>query len=229
MTVYLTALIMGITGSLHCAGMCSPLVLAATSNGKAIQNRLIYNSGRILMYALLGGIMGSLGSLLPFENLRNGLAISLGVALLVLSVTGWVNTRIPIVSSLMSKVLLWFKRVFAGVLRQRSRRATFLLGFLNGILPCGLTFAALIVALALGTWKSAAFMIVFGLGTLPVMVGFTGWLHYLTKRFNFSVVRMASVLLFISGCLLITRVFVHQHDQVSATHKHELVDVVLCR
>lgn len=227
--MYWTALIMGLAGSLHCAGMCSPLVLAATANGKGMRSRLIYNFGRILMYALLGATLGTFGSFLPLDNFRNVLTIALGIALLVLSVAGSYNVRVPLVQSQLSRVLIWFKRIFASVLSRRSAGATFLLGFLNGILPCGLTFAALMVAFSFGIWQSATFMMVFGLGTFPVMVGFVGGLHYLVKRFNFSLARMSSLLLFVSGCLLITRVFVQHHEVAPSSHKHELVDVVLCR
>lgn len=223
-----TALIMGMAGSLHCAGMCSPLVMAATANGKAMRNRAIYNTGRILMYGFIGLIFGALGSLVPIANFQNGLAISLGVMLLILSLAGITSVQIPFVHPLLSRVVTWFKSVFSSVLQQRSVRATFLLGALNGILPCGLTFAALLVALTFGNWHSALFMILFGLGTLPVMLGFTSGLHYLIKHFNFSLARVASILLFISGCLLISRAFVHHHAP-APSHKHEMVDVVLCR
>jgi sulfite exporter TauE/SafE len=227
--MYWTAIIMGLAGSLHCAGMCSPLVLAATANGKGIRSRLVYNCGRILMYGILGAVLGSFGSLLPLDNFRHSITIALGIALLVLSIAGSNSIRVPLVHTHLSQVMIWFKGVFASVLKRRSMGATFLLGFLNGILPCGLTFAALVVAFSFGTWQSAAFMMVFGLGTLPVMVGFTSGLNYLMRRFNFSLARMASVLLFVSGSLLITRAFVQHHEETPLSHKHELVDIVLCR
>ncbi|MGC3943029.1 MAG: sulfite exporter TauE/SafE family protein [Chryseolinea sp.] len=226
--MYWTALIMGLAGSLHCAGMCSPLVLAATGNGKAMRNRFIYNSGRILMYGTLGALMGTAGSWLPFDQFRNGFTVIVGLVLIVLAIAG-ATLKIPFAQKLLSRMLVYFKKVFASVLKERSAKATFLLGFLNGILPCGLTFAALMVALTFGTWQSALFMIVFGIGTLPVMVGLTSGLNYLIKRFNFSLPRMVSVLLFVSGCLMISRGFVQHEAHSIPTHKHELVDVVLCR
>lgn len=228
--MYWTALIMGLAGSFHCAGMCSPLVLAATANGKAMRNRLVYNTGRILMYGILGAIVGALGSLLPIDQFRNAFAIVLGVMLVLLSMIGLKSVRVPLVHTVLSKILVKFKALFASALKQRSTSSIFLLGFLNGILPCGLTFAALVVALTFGAWQSAAFMIAFGIGTLPVMIGLTAGLNYLIRHFNFSLARMASVLLFVSGCLLITRALVqHETHTSSLSHKHELVDIVLCR
>jgi sulfite exporter TauE/SafE len=227
--MYWTAIVMGFAGSLHCAGMCSPLVLAATANGKGIRSRLVYNCGRILMYGVLGAILGSFGSFLPLDNFRNVLTVALGLALVILSIAGSNHVRVPLIHSKLSQLLIWFKGIFASVLKRRSTGSTFFLGFLNGILPCGLTFAALMVGFSFGTWQSATFMMIFGLGTLPVMVGFSSGLHYLVKRFNFSLARMASLLLFVSGCLLITRAFVDHHDDPSLSHKHELVEIVLCR
>ena len=227
--MFWTALIMGLTGSLHCASMCSPLVLAATTNGKGMRDRAIYNAGRITMYSLLGAVLGMIGTWIPFDTFRSGVTISLGITLVVLSIAGISTVRIPVIHALLSRALIWFKQIFASLLKQRSPKTIFLLGFLNGILPCGLTFAALMVALTLGTWQSAAFMIVFGVGTLPVMLGLASGLNYLIKRFNFSLSSMASILLFVSGCLLITRAFVQHENHVGPSHKHEMVDIVLCR
>lgn len=220
---------MGLTGSLHCAGMCSPLLLAATSNGRAMRNRAIYNLGRILMYGLLGLLFGSVGSLLNFDPLRNGLTILLGLALLIMSWTGMRSVSIPFVHPLLSRILLWFKKVFASVLRQPSVTGTLILGFLNGILPCGLTFGALLVGLTLGPLKAAVFMVSFGMGTLPVMIGFTGWLQHIIRRFHFSPARLASVLLFISGCLLITRGIIQHNHDTTTSQESGFVDIVLCR
>lgn len=219
---------MGFAGSLHCAGMCSPLVLAATGNVNAMRNRFIYNSGRILMYGILGAIIGAAGSLLPFDQFRNGLTILLGILLIVLSIAG-VTLKFPFGQKLLSRVMIYFKGMFATVLKERSVRATFLLGFLNGILPCGLTFAALMVASVSGTWQSGLFMITFGIGTLPVMIGLTSGVNYVVRRFNFSLPRMVSVLLFVSGCLMITRGILNHESHAINSHKHELVDVVFCR
>lgn len=227
--MYWTALIMGITGSLHCAGMCSPLALAATANGKAMRNRAIYNAGRVLTYAILGLLLGALGSLVPFNHFRNVLTAALGISLLILACLGMTSVRVPFIHPMLSKVVVRLKSIFSVVLQHRSPSAMFLLGMLNGILPCGLTFAALLVALSVGPWNAALFMMVFGLGTLPVMLGFTGGLHYVVKRFNVSLPKMAAILLFVSGCLLLTRVVVHQHDAAAAGHDHSLVDTVLCR
>lgn len=220
---------MGITGSMHCAAMCSPLALAATANGKAMRNRTIYNAGRIFAYAVLGFFLGALGSMIPFNLFRSVLTATLGISLLVLACLGMTSVRVPIIHPLLSKAVVSLKRIFSVVLQRRSPSAMFLLGMLNGILPCGLTFAALLVGLSLGPWNAAAFMVVFGLGTLPVMLGFTGGLHYVVNRFHVSLPKMTAILLFVSGCLLLTRVVGHQHDEKAMTHDHSLVDTVLCR
>ena len=224
--MYWTALIMGLTGSLHCAGMCSPLILAATSSGNVVRNRLIYNFGRIMMYGILGLLSGSVGSIVLFNQFRDILTIALGVVLLGLSLLGITNIQLPFIYPVLSKALLWFKRIFASTLAQRTSSSVFLLGFLNGILPCGLTFAALLVGFSLGTWQGAAFMITFGLGTLPVMVGFVGGLFQIIKRLNLSLTRMASILLFVSGCLLVARVFVSKHEHTST---QATIEPVICR
>jgi len=179
-----------------------------------------------MMYGILGLLSGSVGSIVLFNQFRDILTIALGVVLLGLSLLGITNIQLPFIYPVLSKALLWFKRIFASTLAQRTSSSVFLLGFLNGILPCGLTFAALLVGFSLGTWQGAAFMITFGLGTLPVMVGFVGGLFQIIKRLNLSLTRMASILLFVSGCLLVARVFVSKHEHTST---QATIEPVICR
>ncbi len=73
----ITALIMGFAGSLHCAGMCSPLVMAMTSMKRgALINKLIYNSGRILTYGFFGALVSSVGAILPLSKYQNLFSIA---------------------------------------------------------------------------------------------------------------------------------------------------------
>src|SRR5204863_7800012 len=119
--MWTTALIMGLAGSLHCLGMCSPLAIAATSTrGPFFVNRLVYNGGRILTYAMLGAIAGTVGTLFALPNLQIILSISLGVALILIGVFGSTHVRIPFVSSFMRRVTVWIKAAFSSLLSKKS-------------------------------------------------------------------------------------------------------------
>ena len=226
----ITAIIMGFAGSLHCVGMCSPLAMAVNNlNPAAALNRLVYNLGRILTYGMLGAIIGTTGLVVPFAHFQNLLSIVLGVSLLLFAVLGLNSIRVPGLTPLFQKITLVLKLLFGKFLQRKSYASIFVLGSLNGVLPCGLTFLALAYCLTLGSpILSFCYMLLFGIGTLPVMLGLTSFAGVLGKRLNLSYRKIATTLLFISGCLLIARVFIF-HAPHAAAEEHSLVDNILCR
>lgn len=83
-----------------------------------------------------------------------------------------------------------------------------LLGMINGILPCGLTYASLTYCLTFEIpWDGFVFMMVFGLGTWPVMVGFTWIIGRIRSKWNIGLSRITSIVLIGLGVLLIGRSF----------------------
>jgi len=224
-----TALLMGFAGSLHCAGMCSPLVMAVSNlTPVAILNRLIYNIGRILTYALLGAILGTAGWALPFSHFQNLLSIVMGMCLVIFAVLNIPSVRIPLVTNVFQKITIALKVIFKKVLQRKSYSSVFILGSLNGLLPCGLTFLALTYCLTLsGPMDSFYFMLLFGAGTLPIMLGATSFVGCLIKRFNLSFGKIATSMLFLAGCLLIARVFLFH--QPHAITEEGVIDIILCR
>ena len=225
----ITALIMGLAGSLHCLGMCSPLAMAATNvNSKALLNRTIYNAGRILVYAFFGALVSSVGHLLPLSKFQNLLSIILGVVLLIAGI-GLLKISIPSLSRSVGSFSLWIKKLFGSSLKKKTMGSLFILGGLNGFLPCGLILIALSFCIALGTAREGFFfMLFFGIGTLPVMLGFTSILPVIVKRLKFNMVYVTRGMLVTSGLLLIGRVYlVHIHHQESI--RQGIIDVILCR
>ena len=145
----LTALIMGLTGSLHCVGMCSPLAMAVGNmNTRAFLNRVIYNAGRIVTYGLLGLAIAGVGLAFPISKFQNLVSIFLGIILL-LAGTGLLKVNIPIFSRAIGKLTSTLKKLFTKFLNRKHFGSVFLLGTLNGILPCGLVWIALTYSLTL--------------------------------------------------------------------------------
>lgn len=215
---------------MHCVGMCSPLAMAVTSlKPAAILNRLIYNAGRILTYAIMGAIVASVGLLLPFQKFQNLISIALGATLLILGFAGIESLRIPGISAIVQRLTFRLKTLFARYVSQKSRAAMFILGGLNGMLPCGLTFIALTWCLSFrGPVDGFNFMLLFGAGTLPVMLGFTGFLPVLVKKLKWSLQTVTTGMLILSGCVLILRVLIiHIPHTVAA--RADIVDIILCR
>jgi uncharacterized protein len=188
-----TAIILGFAGSLHCMGMCSPLAMAVTNlSPTAVINRVLYNTGRILTYGLLGSIVSTLGLGFPLIKFQNLLSVFLGIALLVIGISGVSSLHIPVVTRVLANVNFFLKKLFSRFIQIKNHRSTFILGGLNGLLPCGLSFLALTYCITLaGPWNGFVFMLLFGLGTLPVMLGFT-------SVFNWLIVKLQEYLLFIS-------------------------------
>lgn len=169
---------LGLVGSLHCAGMCGPLALAlpvpqsSTSpwlspSAAFVLGRFSYNGGRIVTYCLLGLVFGLFGRSMALAGVQRWVSILLGAAL----IAGlFASARIAIWKPVYAAV----GRLKAGMgaqLRQPSIVSLGVLGLLNGLLPCGLVYVACAGATATGgVFSGAAYMALFGIGTLPMML-----------------------------------------------------------
>lgn len=205
----LTAFIMGLAGSIHCAGMCSPLVMAVTQMSRsAFYKRVIYNLGRITTYGILGAIVSTIGYILPLQKYQNVLSVTLGLVLVLLAVRGVTTFRVPLIMNGVTKFSGVVRKLFSGMINQKSYQAMWLLGALNGLLPCGLTFLALTFCLAMPSPEMGLlYMFSFGAGTLPVMLGLVSIIPYLTGKLHWKVKTVTTGLMALSGILLIARVF----------------------
>ena len=170
---YFSAFVLGLGGSLHCAGMCGPLLVALLPGGRGgaagASSRAAYHGGRILTYVLLGLVLGLVGHGLHLAGWQRGLSLVAGVLLLT---GGFLASRLALDAWLVRSVG-WVKRLFGLGLGRRGVPSMVLLGMANGFLPCGLVYAAGLSAAASGSALSGAgAMALFGLGTLPVLLAF---------------------------------------------------------
>src|SRR5262245_33676687 len=139
---YWTAFILGLVGSLHCAGMCGPLALALPSPSHGtpgfIAGRLAYNFGRLITYSLLGMVFGVAGHALWLAGVQRWTSIILGLVLLA----GLIMSRRVALALPFARLVERLKLPMSTLLRRRSLPALTLLGLLNGLLPCGLVYVA---------------------------------------------------------------------------------------
>jgi sulfite exporter TauE/SafE len=165
-----SAFILGLAGSLHCAVMCGPLMLAIPAAGRASAGRVMYHAGRIAVYAVLGALFGLMGRTFVLAGWQRALSLTAGLAIvLVLLVPA--SSRF-ILQQRTGGLVTWFKSLFASLLQRRTVSARFVLGGLNGLLPCGLVYVGAAVAAASGgPVRGAAIMLAFGAGTLPMLIG----------------------------------------------------------
>lgn len=224
--MFITAFILGLAGSLHCAGMCSPLAFAVTNMSKAVWlNRLVYNGGRILTYGVLGAIVSTIGVALPLQKFQAGLSVGMGALLIAIAFFGMSKAKFSAISSLVGRFTGWLKTHFSNQIQRKTTMSTFFLGAINGLLPCGLSFVALTACLiAPTTVDGFYFMLVFGAGTLPVMLGFMSIAQFFVNRFRLSYTRVNAIMLIVAGSLLIARAYwPHQHSVAKAS-----TEVVVC-
>lgn len=210
MTLAWTAFVMGLVGNLHCLGMCGPLALAIPIKRHNPQARLfsvlLYNLGRILVYALFGAAFGLIGKAIKLSGFQQTMSIVLG-AVIVLSILFPLFTKgSNILKTSAFSGLGKLKSMFRFLLKTRSYSSIFILGVLNGLLPCGLVYMALAGAIVSGTWQMGAlYMALFGLGTLPVMftLPYLGQLlsENLKRRFR----KLVPITMLLFGLLLILR------------------------
>jgi sulfite exporter TauE/SafE len=200
-----TAFLLGLVGSLHCAGMCGPLALALPATGRTrasfLLGRLNYNLGRILTYSLLGAVVGLVGESLALAGLQRWVSLAAGLAILL----GLIASSRYALDTPAVRLVSWLKSGFARLLQQRSLSSLLVLGLLNGLLPCGLVYAACAGAVAAGGFFSGTqYMLAFGLGTLPMMLGLglVGKQLHWVIRFKFQRLIPASLLLLSSLLIL---------------------------
>jgi len=219
-TLYLVFLATGFTvGFGHCIGMCGPIVVSLSLNLKergVLLPHLLYNAGRVITYAILGGLAGILGSFTILTSsilsLQKGVLILAGVLVLLmgLAMAGWIPYgRIFGNGDLSSRVFSkWFHRLSAA----QSPVVYLPLGLLLGLLPCGPVYTALIAAARAGMnaqttlqgcFSGMGLMLAFGIGTVPslLLVGKLAGLGWIRSRH--LIYKVSSVLMVLIGIYFI--------------------------
>ena len=198
------ALLAGLTGSVHCAAMCAPLLgiaCGAHGHASARSRRLAcaagYHCGRIASYSAAGALVGALGAaglaLRPGAMAQQALLVAMSAALLLFAayVAGW---GWPVRVLERSGSVIWrriepYSRAF---LPADTPGRAFALGLAWGWLPCGLVYAALLAALAAADpLHGAMLMAAFGLGTLPSLLAASAGIAFAVRAGKSRVLRTA--------------------------------------
>jgi len=204
------AFLIGLVGSLHCIGMCGPIAIALpvpdSNNLSFFTGRILYNLGRVVTYSFLGAVLGLVGSKIALAGAQQVFSIVLGVVIIVavLLPQKYKNyfAQHPVIQKLAHPLksnigLLFSKGTFS---------AMFLIGILNGFLPCGLVYVALAGAIASGDAISgAAVMILFGLGTVPAMFAASVFGKFINIGIRTKIRKAVPVLAILLGVIFILR------------------------
>ena len=208
MEVIFSGFVLGRVGSLHCAGMCGPSALNLPLRGNSFSERLIsgilYNLGRTLMYGIMGAVFGLIGQGFLLLGIQQWVSIIMGVLMIVSVLAPYVFRKIH------------FKQfdLFTGYVRSaiqklfkvRSYKGLFLIGMLNSLLPCGLVYLAIMGAIATGNvYVGSFYLILFGLGTLPVMLSISLIGNAITLNIRNTINKIIPFVVVLIGALFILR------------------------
>ncbi|MCB0515282.1 MAG: sulfite exporter TauE/SafE family protein [Chitinophagales bacterium] len=204
-----TAVVIGLGSSLHCIGMCGPLLMALPQNSSFgyVAKRVLYNLGRITTYALIGLVFGFLGMGLRLVGWQQVFSIAVGVFMLLnVLLSGKMSTflenNIPFLAHLQRKVSATFSRF----IHNDSFYAWGIMGAINGLLPCGMVYIALAGAISTGfVWKSTTYMFFFGLGTFPSMLLMLFAGNWLRGKFSHSFRWSLQIITIVVAVLFILR------------------------
>lgn len=224
--MFYTAIIMGLAGSLHCAGMCSPLAIAMARNKPFLRSALLYNSGRVFLYSLLGTFSAAVGSFSHLFAYQQIISIGLG-SLFLLGAMKMTISRVPYMDRMVTAFTSNLKKIAGLIINQKWVPTTFALGLLNGMLPCGLTYFALSTCLILpSAFDGFLFMLLFGLGTWPVMFGVAKLLDVTSFKKKFSWSLLSRLAMAGIGFTLLIRVWwIHPHRIDLFTKPQEQISV----
>ena len=200
----------------HCIGMCGGIVIAYSSTKidekqSRIQqsiSHITYALGRVSTYTILGALFGFLGGVASFNNIANGtLTIIAGVVMILagLSLVGKLKFLTLLEHSISKNS--WYQKSFKALINDKSLYSFFMLGMLNGLLPCGLVYFFAVTAASTGSpLYGALVMLIFGLSTIPALFSL-GFFVGLFKQMTFrdTMIKLASVAVIVYGIYTVYR------------------------
>ncbi|NNM22710.1 MAG: sulfite exporter TauE/SafE family protein [Flavobacteriaceae bacterium] len=208
--MWVSALLIGLLGSFHCVGMCGPIAFLLPVDHKNIGRKttqiVIYHFGRLFAYGLIGVLFGWLGSRLHLFGMQQWLSIVAGVLMIVI-------VMLPVrifnkynFSKPLYKIIGKVKNRLGEALKKKTPDTFLTIGFLNGFLPCGLVYMAVLGAVATGSaWAGGLYMGLFGLGTVPLMTTAIYLGNFLKGKVRLRIRRAIPVMVVVIGCLFILR------------------------
>ncbi len=202
-----TGFLLGIMGSLHCVGMCGPIALAlpVPPGSSRTGGILLYNAGRILTYGSIGMLFGGIGYVAVLSGFQQYLSIVCGAVVILLALASLKGFSPERYLGKLTIVYLNFKNIFSKLFKKRSLSSLFFIGLLNGLLPCGMVYIALVGAVASGNFSDGGlYMVFFGLGTAPAMMLVT-YINTLQNTWREKIRSVLPVFSVVVGVLLILR------------------------
>ncbi|WP_324069380.1 MAG: sulfite exporter TauE/SafE family protein [Flavobacterium sp.] len=205
-----SAFIFGLISSFHCIGMCGPIAMMLpvdrTNETKKVTQIITYHIGKLTTYGILGLVFGLLGRSFYLAGMQQQLSIIVGILMILVAVIpekvfAKYNFSKP-VYRLITKV----KSSLGQQFKNKSYKSLFTIGLLNGFLPCGMVYVALFGAIAMqNVTLGIGYMLLFGLGTIPMMVAVIYASGLISFSFRGTIQKAIPLVAVIIGMLFIVR------------------------
>lgn len=202
--------IVGIITSLHCLFMCGGISLATCTSYSSNPDRsfskikpsLLYNTGRVVTCTVVGGIVGSIGSIVKMATGTRGIVLAIAGAFMVLMGLTMLNL-FPALRKITPRLPKFLgKKVYDKI----GRSGPFVVGLLNGFMPCGAVQSMQIYALGTGSAITGALsMFFFSVGTVPLMLGFGALTSALSESFASKMMKVGAVVIIVMGLVMLLR------------------------
>jgi sulfite exporter TauE/SafE len=206
--IILTTAFLGSVG--HCIGMCGGIVVAysstkidqQTSYLQQTSAHLAYNFGRVTTYTILGAVFGYVGQVVAFTPTTKGVLFVLTGILMILAGLSLIGNLKFLNSAEWSvSKYAWYQNSFRALMSNKSYLSFYLLGLLNGIIPCGLVYSfAIFAASTADPISGALVMATFGLATIPALF-FLGFLTKILQKGSLrgTMMKLAAMLVVLYG------------------------------
>lgn len=205
----LSAVIFGLLGSFHCIGMCGPIAFMLPVDRqkptKCFFQITSYHLGRLLAYGIIGLLFGFLGKGFYFLGFQQQLSIIVGITMILIVLFPRISQK-NIISKKLGQIIIKIKSALGKELHKKTNDTFFTIGFLNGFLPCGLVYMAILGALTTANiFLSSTYMMLFGLGTIPLMTAFVYLGNFTKGNFRRYIQKTIPVIVVFIGALFVLR------------------------
>lgn len=204
--------LIGFFASFHCVGMCGGLVITYTAgqclgadNEKKFLPHFFYNSGRIISYTAVGAILGGIGSFFGINPIFSGV-LTIFAAVVMLAMGASLVKNINLVEKIKSLTPSFVAKYLFSKNNTTRERGPFVIGLLNGLMPCGPLQAVQFYALGTGSaWNGALSMFFFALGTVFLMFGFGYFVSLISGERIKKMMKISGVVVILLGLFMLNR------------------------
>lgn len=228
------ALALGLVTGIHCIGMCGPIAISLplkeTTKFSKVTSAILYNLGRAITYATMGMIFGFFGQSFAMAGFQKWLGIIMGIIMILYVIFPAVFKSKFSVENFGYKYTAPLRSKLAKLFGKRSYSSLFVIGILNGLLPCGPVYAALAAAIATGSViYGTVFMFLFGIGTIPIMLTLSLIGDKISSKLRTKLAKLIPVTIVILGILFILRslglgiMFISPPNKMLKPHKKEMM------